>query len=617
MRAVLGRCLAFFVVVTCACGGGDGSPVRDDAAVTTPELDAAVPVPGGDRFTLAVIPDTQYLFDEDRGNDDVLAASLHWIVDHAAERHIAFSVSLGDIVENAGPDEFAHASTVYGIFDRAGFPYSVLAGNHDLHDQRADDLRAPGEPYLEHFSPARFAGRATFGGASGNGFNTYHVFEGAGRQWLVLALDWRASEASIAWAQSVIDAHPTLPVIVTTHELAFDADNGGGVTGDATLSGYGQFLWDRLIRRNDQIFLTLNGHFWPPARTVMKNDAGHDVYIHVTNYQDRYYGGSGMIRLYELDLGRGRVDVSTFSPWVLAQAPGDRNLLERGELERIDADDRFSVSIDFAARFAGFSGEAPPPAPELPPAAVLVDGTVAYWRFEGAADQPVPEGALAVPDLSGHGNDLSRVTLPGGDAGALTWSAEHDPRQPSRSAVLVDGAYLRTADGATLNTETFASGYTIEAFVRFADTCCDDPRDAWMGILSRLGTGADLGHTASDPQEPLATLAVPPGGGLQWAVWPTNAARILTSWSHQLHPGRWIHVAIVNDGARSIMYVDGAEVLRNPRATNIGLSTTGAPWLLGANHYGNTVERSFHGWLGDVRIVDRPLTADELMIAGR
>jgi len=39
------------------------------------------------------------------------------------------------------------------------------------------------------------------------------------------------------------------------------------------------------------------------------------------------------------------------------------------------------------------------------------------------------------------------------------------------------------------------------------------------------------------------------------------------------------------------------------------------PWLIGATHYGGRIEQSFYGWLGDVRIVDRALRPDELMIA--
>jgi hypothetical protein len=139
------------------------------------------------------------------------------------------------------------AGRSYGILDRARAPYSMLAGNHDI-DSGTDDQRGA-SPYLRVFGPQRFEDMPTWRSASPDGYNHAHEFSGAGREWLVLALDWRLSDRGIAWAQSVLDAHPRTPTILTTHELV-SAD-----TGQAELSDYGRTLWDRLIRGNDQIFL--------------------------------------------------------------------------------------------------------------------------------------------------------------------------------------------------------------------------------------------------------------------------------------------------------------------------------------------------------------------------
>ena len=113
----------------------------------------------------------------------------------------------------------------------------------------------------------------------------------------------------------MIADHPRLPVILTIHELV-NADFGKP---EAYFSDHGNRVWEQLVDGNDQIFLTLNGHFWPSGRVVRKNAAGHDVHLHITNYQDRYYGGSAMIRLYHFDLARNTIDVETISPWILGQ----------------------------------------------------------------------------------------------------------------------------------------------------------------------------------------------------------------------------------------------------------------------------------------------------------
>ncbi|MEK8174050.1 hypothetical protein NKH77_49140 [Streptomyces sp. M19] len=95
---------------------------------------------------------------------------------------------------------------------------------------------------------------------------------------------------------------------------------------------------------------------------MLTNDAGHDVHVHITNYQDRYYGGAAMIRLYAFDLVRNVIDVETFSPWFLDRDPGRRTPLEAETIELTGPADRFSLDVDFAARFGGFDPVVPPPA---------------------------------------------------------------------------------------------------------------------------------------------------------------------------------------------------------------------------------------------------------------
>jgi hypothetical protein len=530
------------------------------------------------RFTVAVIPDTQYLFDSDRGDSAPLDASLRYIVEHTDD--IAFVAHLGDLTEHGTKDEIEGISRSFRALDRRRVGYSVLAGNHDI-DQRTDDQRGR-TPYLDAFGPQRFRTSPTFRGATADGYNSYHVFRAAGREWLVLALDWRPSSDGIAWARDVLKQHPAVPTILTTHELVHADDSG-----QADFSAFGRVLWEGLIRDNDQIFLTLNGHYWPPGRTVLRNDAGHDVHVHITNYQDRYYGGSAMIRLYEFDLARNTIDVSTISPWL--QGKRELNTLERGEVERTGPADRFSVPIDFKQRF-GHTAPVPRPARE-----VLIPGTVAYWRF----DQP-----SFLRDLSGNGNDLKQI-------GTLDVTAEHHDNQPGHGSLYFGKAgHLSTVDNAPVNGQTFKRGYTIETFIKLPK----DFNHAWCGLFTKLAPGSAAGKTGDDPQEPIATLNLSDGAGLQWAVFPTNRDAISTNWGHELPHDRWWHVAVVNDGRHTKLYVEGSELLRNPSTPAIGISTANDPWLVGAYAYNKVVEKSYHGWLGDFRIVDRALPVDKFML---
>ena len=290
------------------------------------------PAGTGERFALAVLPDTQYLFDADSPDPAPLRETFRYLLDH---RDVVLLTHLGDVTEHGTAEEIALAGDCFRRLD-GRLPYSVLAGNHDVKSS-TDDQRGS-SAYLKAFGPHRFATMPTFAGASADGYNSAHLLTAGGRQWLVLALDWRISDRGLAWAQGVLDKHPRVPAIVTTHDLAYADD-----TGVAALSGHGQRLWDRLIKGNDQIFLTLNGHYWPPGRTVLKNDAGHDVHVHITNYQDRYYGGAGMIRTYTFDLARQVIDVETFAPWFLTDRPAASTPLAAEIRELTGPADRFSL----------------------------------------------------------------------------------------------------------------------------------------------------------------------------------------------------------------------------------------------------------------------------------
>jgi hypothetical protein len=595
--------------VVAAAAGAAGTT----AAATT--ASGGRPDPDSPRFAVAVLPDTQYLLDEGGSDPEPVRAALDWLVRARGDANVAFMTQLGDVTEHGTEAEMRLADRVFRTAD-GKLPYSVLAGNHDVSgdDQRGDT------PYLRTFGPQRFSRDRTFGGASADGYHHFHVVKAGGRQWLVLALDWRMSDAGVAWAQRVIDTHPALPAILTTHDLVWADDDGL-----AHLSDNGQRLWDRLIRRNDQIFLALGGHYWPPGRTTMTNDHGNPVHLHITNYQDRYYGGAGMVRLYHFDLVRDVIDVETFSPWLRARVAGDPSLLEEETAELTGDVDRFTVPVDFGARFAGF---APPvlPAPR-PPRAVMPRGTVAYWRFDraglagaGADGAPVPAGTVA-RDLSGNGNDLTAQLLHASGPQALTWSAEHHDDAPAHASLRFDGgkqpdrgAVLRTGPGAPVNAMTFESGYTIETFIKLPSPFVGD--HAWMGILSWEGRAGDAGkHSGWSDDEPTCSLNLSGERFLQFVVYPVPGDADPTSWSHAVPVGRWMHVAVVNDGRHTTMYVDGSRIARNAAEESKGISTLGKPFAIGGTQFAEAFGQGFHGWIGDTRIVARSLRPDQFLTA--
>jgi Concanavalin A-like lectin/glucanases superfamily/Calcineurin-like phosphoesterase len=593
------------------------------------------PDPDSPRFTLAVMPDTQFLYWGSQGsiNPEPQEESFRYIIDNSGAEsgnNIVFMAHLGDMTEDAQASSFQYVGQTFDILDSHGVAYSVLAGNHDVsgYDTRGTT------PYLQTMGPQRFKKSPTFAGADSTGYNTAHIFRAGGREWLLLAMDWRTSTGGFAWANQFIKDNPGLPVILTTHEIVgsiYD-DNvypyqAGDPENDAAFSGYGQTVWDNLINENDQVFLTLNGHYWPPGRMTAQNAVGNDVHLHITNYQNRYFGGAAMLRLYHFDLTRNTIDVETLSPWALSRPEEEHNVLAAQEARLTTSVDRFSVPIDFESRFAAVATTAALVKPARPAHSAVIPGTLAYWRFDkgGANGTPVT-ASQTIRDLSGHGNDLSTlVTVPGSASNALTWTSDHHPDQPGHGSLYFDGgqnplqgAYLTTGANARLNTETFSHGFTFEVFVKIP-LDWNASNNSWMAVLSRWGESGQAGKSGqnTDPNEPIATFSFSNGREPQWNVYPLNLTYPTTNWGQGLPEDTWWHLAVVNDGKHTVMYIEGCPTVDNPTLLqSTGITQLALPWALGGYEYGGSINQIFHGWVGDVRIVNRPLRVDEFMIAG-
>jgi hypothetical protein len=594
------------------------------------------PDPTALQFTLAVMPDTQFLYwgTQDSVNRMPQEESFRYIINNSsdasnssdANNNIVFMAHLGDLTEDADASSFAQVDKAFDMMDSHGAAYSVLAGNHDV---TGDDSRG-NTPYLQTMGPQRFTKSKTFAGSDSTGYNTAHIFQAAGLSWLLLALDWRTSDQGYAWADSVIKAHPKMPVIITSHDIVVSPydDNvfpypAGDPETDGVLGDNGLAVWDNLVNDNDQVFLTLSGHYWPPARMTQKNAAGNDVAMHMTNYQNRYFGGGAMIRLYHFDLVRNTIDVETINPWILAQEPESRTELEAEIAQITGPVDNFSIPIDFEQRFSSFI-----PVPVRAARAVsqeLVPGTQAYWRFDGLGAPGTSLAAgMRVPDLSGTGNDLTVVSLPGSAADALTTSADYHPDQPGHASLKfvggrnpVHGSYLTTVAKAPLNNETFTNGYTIETFVMLP-LDWDAGNNGNASILSRRGSAGAAGKHGenTDPNEPLVQLNITNNGReSQFNHYPLNDTYPTTNWGQGMVEVRWWHLAVVNDGRLTKLYVDGAPVVDNPNRKSVGLTSLGLPWLMGGHEYGGSIDVVFHGNVGDTRIVNRPLEHSEFLTA--
>lgn len=303
-------------------------------------------------FMLMALPDTQYY---SAFHPQHFEKQTSWLAQYAAKLDVKLTMHLGDVVDAViMPYQWNRADKAMQTLEKAKVPYSILAGNHDVfHVLYRDDNRNPWfEEYLKRFTPERAAQNSTFIERDPSGWNEFHIIEGAGEKYLVFALDWKTSLKSLGWVKQVLKRYPQLPAIVTTHDLV-----GYNRSGQAHLSDHGEFLWENLIKDEDQIFLTLNGHDYTKkldgAYIQRENSSGKKVHMVLIDYQNGYQGGQGYMRALEFDIARNRIEMTTFSPSIAAGMglqPGKPN-----PVELTSPGSKFFVEIPFKKRFASFA----------------------------------------------------------------------------------------------------------------------------------------------------------------------------------------------------------------------------------------------------------------------
>lgn len=657
-----------------ACGGGDGT--------STDQSNASPVAPGtsglASRFSIAVLPDTQFYsryattaessqYSNKFGSEPFMAQT-YWAAQNAKALAIPFLIHLGDVVDQVGkPDQWKVADQAMRVLETAKLPYSILAGNHDVledFDYVSASSQSSGtdaqrtlanEPYLQWFGTSRAKRQNTFRERDTSGFHEYHVFTAEGQQFMVLSLSWRVSDAGIAWARKVIDQNPSLPVILVNHQLLnIDKDGVSPIETE-----YGRMLWEKLIRDKDQIFMTLNGHHHGAARLTKRNDFGNAVEEMVVDYQMAYQGGNGLMRLYEFDLSNNLINVLSFSPWVTMKPSSTLTQFDQAVLS--DANNQFSISMNFSQRFARFNSSfragaasrtslvdaarasilagyvepviRQPRAPSGPNDYVKVASTLAHWRFVGgAAGQALAVGQV-IADETGQ-NPIKRDALnvngvKQAELGDLVWSDDHHHLSAAAGSVRFLNAdknvprlsYFLTDPSAPINAVDFSStGYTIEAFVKI-DKNWSKGMHRWMNIMTRDGRRDKVpGFSGGDGEAPPLLFAVSSLREIQWEIVPAHSGtrEPQASWSGEIIVDTWIHIAVVADPKQGVstMYIEGAPVLRN-FGDGSGIASVGAtmPWVIGGGSWDGARDDGYFGNIGEIRIAAAVLPSTQWLTA--
>ncbi|WP_219633572.1 metallophosphoesterase [Nocardioides marinisabuli] len=257
-------------------------------------------------FTIGWESDTQYYNETQDWNKHQLAIN-EFLVDQREELDLQYVIHTGDIVNVASePRQWQNADPAYRLFDEAGLPYGVLAGNHDV-GQHDNDYSA----FSRWFGEARFAGNPWYGGSHQDNRGHYDLISAGGIDFLMLYMGWAPGDAQLEWMNQVIADHPERKVWINVHE--FMLTTGG-------LGPMPQRIMDEVVAPNPNVFAVSSGHYHDAyTRTDDFDDDGdgeadRTVYSMLFDYQGLAEGGLGYLRLMHFDNQGGRVLVRTYSP---------------------------------------------------------------------------------------------------------------------------------------------------------------------------------------------------------------------------------------------------------------------------------------------------------------
>ena len=273
---------------------------------------------GEDKFTLAVIPDSQQ--EVLKPDDDRLPKRLEWIVANREALNLKMVLHVGDMMNWDTPDhiQYERASAAMTVLDKAGVPYAVALGNHDSAATKVGGSAAPGKvntnlrntsTYNTFFPLARFK---ALGGVyePGKIDTAYHTFSAGGLEWLVLNLELWPRAGAVDWARTVLEKHPGHNVIVLTHSH-LNAKSGI----EPTKGGYGdnspQYVFDHLLKEFANVRLVFCGHVGSQGYRKDEGANGNTIHQFLQCFHDNF---ANPVRLFEIDTKQGTIQTHVFCP---------------------------------------------------------------------------------------------------------------------------------------------------------------------------------------------------------------------------------------------------------------------------------------------------------------
>jgi len=271
-------------------------------------------------FSVVVLPDTQYY---SASYPQIFNAQTQWIAANRDALNIQLVIGVGDIVD--GPmqvSQWQNADTAVRYLDGV-VPYVLAIGNHDY------DNLAPGARQVTNFNqwfgPSRYATYPWYGGnfPDGSNENFYANVTLGGVDYIILALEYIPRQAALDWADGILKANATKPVILVTHSYMYrdnttidQCDTGDNTPSTKTNGLDGLTLWRQFVSQYPNVTTVLSGHILGVGQRSDLGVNGNLVNQMLVDYQGWANGGNGYLRILTFHPALNQVQIKTYSPYI-------------------------------------------------------------------------------------------------------------------------------------------------------------------------------------------------------------------------------------------------------------------------------------------------------------
>jgi pimeloyl-ACP methyl ester carboxylesterase len=268
-----------------------------------------------DIFSIMQISDTQFLA---ASYPQLFINTTNWIVSNAVSYNTKMVVHTGDIVDNingssgtfSDPQQWSSANSAMSLLQNACIPYCWDAGNHDQIPWNDANGTWLGSSYPA-FNTSNMRANSYWVGDLADSKNTAVRFTCKGYDFLIINIEYMASNATLTWMKTLMDSYKNANVIIAAHTYL----NKGGGYGFASAGLPGEVAWCTNLRTiidgYPKVFLTLSGH--DPTGTANMTKIGNREEIFFDRQGVNSNTGAAAIRIYTFDLTSMSVNTSTYA----------------------------------------------------------------------------------------------------------------------------------------------------------------------------------------------------------------------------------------------------------------------------------------------------------------